>query len=147
MHVPEEGLVFRRLPSRDPAAEGLAAGRDCDHSDASAGGQPDCTDCPARPVPGCAGDGGQLLGPREDAGDMRSGRPGPRSHPIGDDCGLCLAGYTAPVTRSPLDPWHSEEYLIGCLVKLHGWHWLEPRVLKGPWRRTRVRSFLFPEGE
>jgi hypothetical protein len=58
-----------------------------------------------------------------------------------------MAGYTAPVTRSPLDPWHSEEYLIGCLVKLHGWHWLEPRVLKGPWRRPRVRSFMHPEGE
>jgi hypothetical protein len=58
-----------------------------------------------------------------------------------------LDGYTAPLTRSPYDPWHSEEYLIGCLVKLHGWHWLEPRVLKGPWRRPRVHSFMHPEGE
>lgn len=58
-----------------------------------------------------------------------------------------MAGYTPPVTRSPLDPWHSEEYLLGCLVKMHGWYWLEPRVLKGPRRRPRVRSFLFPEGE
>lgn len=78
---------------------------------------------------------------------MRSRRAGPRSHPIGDDSGLCMAGYTPPVTRSPLDPWHSEEYLLGCLVKMHGWYWLEPRVLKGPRRRPRVRSFLFPEGE
>ena len=70
-----------------------------------------------------------------------------RDSPAGDDSGICLAGYTAPVTRGPLDPWHSEEYLLACLVRMHGWHWLEPRVLKGPWRRPRVRSFMHPEGE
>ena len=67
--------------------------------------------------------------------------------PTGDDGGVCLAGYTAPVTRSPLDPWHSEQYLLGCLVKMHGWYWLRPRVLAGPWRRARVHSFMHPEGE
>lgn len=43
-------------------------------------------------------------------------------------------GYTPPVTRSPYDPWHSEEYLVSCLVKTHGWHWKAARVLAGPWR-------------
>jgi len=61
--------------------------------------------------------------------------------------GVCLAGYTAPVTASPYDPWHSEEYLLRCLVRHHGWYWLRPRVLAGPWRRPRVRSFMHPEGE
>lgn len=47
--------------------------------------------------------------------------------------------YTPPLTRSPLDPWHSEEYLLRCLVRMHGWFWLEPRVLRGPWRRDKYR--------
>lgn len=57
-----------------------------------------------------------------------------------------MDGYTAPVTRSPLDPWHSEEYLVACLVKMHGWRWQEPRVLRGPFRK-HVKSFMHPEGE
>ena len=65
----------------------------------------------------------------------------------GDDSGVRLDGYTAPVTRSPYDAWHSEEYLVGCLVKMHGWHWLQARVLQGPWHRNRVRSFMNIEGE
>lgn len=65
----------------------------------------------------------------------------------GSDNGFRVASYTSPVTRSPLDPWHSEEYLVACLVKMHGWRWDAPRVLRGPWRRPRVRSFMHPEGE
>lgn len=75
-------------------------------------------------------------------GEPGDGRDGPAGH----DSSVCLARYTAPVTRSPMDPWHSEEYLVACLVKMHGWRWLEPRVLKGPWRRPRVQSFMHPEG-
>ena len=50
------------------------------------------------------------------------------------------------MTSSPLDPWHSEEYLVRCLVKMHGWRWREPRVLAGPFRKL-VKSFMNPEGE
>lgn len=50
------------------------------------------------------------------------------------------------MTRSPLDPWHSEEYLVACLVKMHGWRWQEARVLRGPFRKL-VPSFMNPEGE
>jgi len=100
--------------------------------------------CPAGT--GCP-DGGQLLGAREDEGELRSRQPDPDDGPGSGDDGVRLDGYTAPLTRSPGDPWHSEEYLLSCLVKLHGWHWLEPRVLKGPWRRPRVHSFMHPEGE
>ena len=39
-----------------------------------------------------------------------------------------------PDTRSPYDPWHSETYLIGCLVKAHGWRVTEPGTLRRPWR-------------
>lgn len=35
-----------------------------------------------------------------------------------------------PDTRSPLDPWHSEAYLIRCLVRMHGWRVIEPGVLQ-----------------
>lgn len=35
-----------------------------------------------------------------------------------------------PDTRSPYDPWHSEGYLIRCLVHLHGWAHLEAGVLR-----------------
>jgi hypothetical protein len=38
-------------------------------------------------------------------------------------CGL-------PDTRSPYDPWHTEGYLIRCLVHLHGWAHLEAGVLR-----------------
>lgn len=41
---------------------------------------------------------------------------------------------TLPVTRGPSDCWHSEEYLIGWLVKTHGWYVLEPGVLRRRWR-------------
>ena len=37
---------------------------------------------------------------------------------------------TAPVTRGPLDVWHSEEYLLGWLVKTHGWRVVEPGLLQ-----------------
>jgi hypothetical protein len=32
---------------------------------------------------------------------------------------------------------------------MHGWYWLEPRVLKGPKPPARklVKSFMHPEGE
>jgi len=35
-----------------------------------------------------------------------------------------------PDTRSPEDPWHSESYLIKCLVRMHGWAHLEAGVLR-----------------
>lgn len=30
-------------------------------------------------------------------------------------------GPNRPDTRSPLDCWHEEAYLIACLVRMHGW--------------------------
>jgi hypothetical protein len=36
---------------------------------------------------------------------------------------------------------------VACLVKQHGWHWKEPRVLAGPWLGTKVHHFMNPEGE
>lgn len=35
-----------------------------------------------------------------------------------------------PDTRSPEDPWHSEGYLIRCLVHMHGWTNFEAGVLR-----------------
>lgn len=35
-----------------------------------------------------------------------------------------------PDTRSPLDPWHTEGYLIRCLIHLHGWTHQEAGVLR-----------------
>ncbi len=35
-----------------------------------------------------------------------------------------------PDTRSPQDPWHSEGYLIRCLVRMHGWHQIEPGLIR-----------------
>jgi len=32
--------------------------------------------------------------------------------------------------RSPADVYHSEAYLIGCLVKLYGWRVIEPGSLR-----------------
>lgn len=78
---------------------------------------------------------------------MRSRWAGAGDGAGGGNDGVRLDGYTPPLTRGPLDPWHSEEYLLGCLVKLHGWYWLRPRVLAGPWKRHRVHSFMQPEGE
>lgn len=98
------------------------------------------------PLP-CGGDGGELLDAREDAGDLRPGRPGAGDGAGSGHDGVCVDGYTAPVTASPYDPWHSEEYLLMCLVRHHGWYWLRPRVLAGPWIAKRVKSFMKPEGE
>ena len=108
------------------------------------GHRPDCTPCSVSPD----GDGCLAVHRHKAERNGVRGRPGNGGDcATGDDCGVCLAGYSAPVTRSPLDPWHSEEYLIGCLVKMHGWYWLRARVLAGPWRRPRVHSFMHPEGE
>ncbi len=35
-----------------------------------------------------------------------------------------------PDTRSPLDPWHEEAYLIRCLVRMHGWAQPEAGMLR-----------------
>lgn len=35
-----------------------------------------------------------------------------------------------PVTRSPYDVWHSEAYLIGWLVKTHGWRVISPGLIR-----------------
>lgn len=35
-----------------------------------------------------------------------------------------------PDTRSPGDPWHSEAYLIACLVRTHGWRVMEPGLMR-----------------
>ena len=106
--------------------------------------RPDCSPCSVcddgRRDGGMHGDQAQRAAVR---GWPRNGGNDSASH---DGC-VCLAGYTAPVTRSPQDPWHSEQYLLGCLVKMHGWYWLRPRVLAGPWRRPRVHSFMQPEVE
>jgi hypothetical protein len=104
----------------------------------------DCSDCPSA---ASGSDGGELLGAQPDPRGLRPGWPSPGDGSSGGDDGLRLDGYTAPVTAGPYDPWHSEEYLLRCLVKLHGWYWLRPRVLAGPWRRGRVHSFMNPEGE
>lgn len=76
-------------------------------------------------------------------------RPAPEKCGAGEPArydGIRVDGYSSPVTRSPLDPWHSEEYLVACLVKTHGWFWQEARVLRGP-NRKLVPSFMHPEGE
>ena len=46
--------------------------------------------------------------------------------------GLKVAPPPLPVTRGPYDCWHTEQYLIGWLVKGHGWRVLEPGVLVKP---------------
>ena len=89
----------------------------------------------------------RVLGSEAPQQGVRAEHQGSGSGAVDSDGGVRMAGYTPPVTASPYDAWHSEEYLLGCLVKCHGWYWREPRVLAGPWRRPRVRSFLFPEGE
>lgn len=40
-----------------------------------------------------------------------------------------------PDTRSPLDPWHEEAYLIRCLCRMHGWSQPEPGQLLNLKRR------------
>lgn len=45
------------------------------------------------------------------------------------------AGPNRPDTRSPLDPWHEEGYLIACLVRMHGWCQPEPGELLNLKRR------------
>jgi hypothetical protein len=45
------------------------------------------------------------------------------------------AGPNRPDTRSPLDPWHEEAYLIACLVRMHGWSQTEPGELLNLKRR------------
>ena len=40
-----------------------------------------------------------------------------------------------PDTRSPLDPWHEEGYLIRCLCRMHGWSQPEPGELVNLKRR------------
>lgn len=106
-----------------------------------------CADRGGRAVAAGGGDGGELLGAWQDAEGMRPGRPDSGDGAGGGNHGVRVDGYTAPVTRSPLDPWHSEEYLVACLVKTHGWTWDEPRLLRGPWRgRKAVKCFMNPEG-
>lgn len=48
-------------------------------------------------------------------------------------------GGQSPITRSPSDCWHSEGYLIGWLVKTHGWRVVEPGLL--------VKGNLSKEGD
>lgn len=100
--------------------------------------------CPADPG---GSDGGELLSARESAGGVRPRQPDSNDGAGRGGNGFRLDGYTPPLTRSPGDPWHSEEYLVNCLVKLHGWRWQEARVLRGPWPWPGVRSFMHPEGE
>ena len=42
--------------------------------------------------------------------------------------------FGVPVTRGPSDVWHSEEYLIGWLVKTHGWRVISPGLMRRSWR-------------
>lgn len=44
------------------------------------------------------------------------------------------ASESVPDVRGPYDVWHSEAYLIGWLVRLHGWYVLEPGTLRRRWR-------------
>jgi len=89
----------------------------------------------------------ELLGPREDSGGVRPGQPNPDHGSAGGGDGVRLDGYTPPLTRSPSDVWHSEEYLLRWLVVTHGWRWEGVRLLRGPNRFKAVRSFMHPEGE
>jgi hypothetical protein len=112
----------------------------------STGGvQRSCFDCGECPPPARLADQ-QRLHPEPDPVDAV--RPDLEERAAGGSSGehgVCVDGYTSPVTRSPLDPWHSEEYLVACLVKMHGWRWQEARVLRGPFRK-HVKSFMNPEG-
>jgi len=44
--------------------------------------------------------------------------------------------------RSPADCYHSEAYLIGCLVKLYGWRVIEPGLLRRRWNGPEVAAAL-----
>jgi hypothetical protein len=39
-----------------------------------------------------------------------------------------------PDTRGPGDVWHDEAYLIGWLVKCHGWRVVEPGLIRRTWK-------------
>jgi hypothetical protein len=39
-----------------------------------------------------------------------------------------------PDVRGPQDVWHDEAYLIGWLVKCHGWRVVEPGLIRRSWR-------------
>lgn len=49
------------------------------------------------------------------------------------------------MTRSPGDPWHSEEYLLLCLIRTHGWGWDGPGRLRRAWQPQR-RTVVITEG-
>jgi hypothetical protein len=147
MHATENEAPGSRVPVSTSEAPCPGCSDDAGFGGSTSGVQrcgSDRADCPVRADGAC--ERGVLAASlqrtrmRGEPGDGGGGA-------AGDDSGVRLDGYTAPVTASPYDPWHSEEYLLGCLVRLHGWFWLRPRVLAGPWRRTRVHSFMQPEGE
>ena len=147
MHVPENPGGESCVPVSTTGAPRPIPVVISDPEESTSGVQNDCPGCDSRSV---SADGHRHRGVHVDQaeGEAVCGRQRDGGNdPAGDDGGVCLVGYTAPVTRSPQDPWHSEQYLLGCLVKMHGWYWLRPRVLAGPWPRARVHSFMHPEGE
>lgn len=42
-----------------------------------------------------------------------------------------------PVTAGPYDIWHDEAYLIGWLVRCHGWRVVEPGLIRRSWQPER----------
>jgi hypothetical protein len=42
-----------------------------------------------------------------------------------------------PVTAGPYDVWHDEAYLIGWLVRCHGWRVVEPGLIRRSWQPER----------
>jgi hypothetical protein len=42
-----------------------------------------------------------------------------------------------PVLRGPGDVYHDEAYLIGWLVKTHGWRVVAPGILRRTWQPER----------
>lgn len=103
-------------------------------------------DCGACPLAAGDRDGGQLLGTRADAEGLRSGRPDPSNGHLGHYDGLRMDGDPTPVTRSPYDPWHSEGYLVRCLINAYGWYWAAPGQLRRPLGRKAVPCAMNPEG-
>jgi hypothetical protein len=118
----------------------IARIRDCE--DPTSGGN----DCSRVSDGDCGGDDSELLGSSPNTPSLRSRGANPGTCSGSDGDGVCLDGYTAPVTRSPGDPWHSQEYLLKCLIRHHGWWWKEAGVLARPWHRQRVHCFEHPEG-
>jgi hypothetical protein len=58
-------------------------------------------------------------------------------------CSVCSRlpqGHLAPDLRSPSDVFHSEAYLMRCLVKLYGWRVLEPGNLRRGRRANQTRQ-------